>query len=75
MKKSNDLTRFNWNMYDRLTMIKDRLPFLSYEELAKLFGMCPENVRYHLKALDEHGLITIEHVNARRVIIRLTEME
>ena len=75
MKKSDDLTRFNWNMYDRLKMIKDRLPFMSYRELAKLFGMCPENVRYHLKALEGHGLVTIEYVNARRVIIRVNEIE
>lgn len=65
------LTRSNLRVLSRICKINETISNMSYRNIGEILGMSYENVRYHFKALEVCGIMTIEKVNSRKVIFHI----
>lgn len=66
-KKFNDknvvqsgLTNANLSVLFRIFVISEHITYMSFRGIGEWLGMNHENVRYHFKALEKAGYLTIE---------------
>ena len=65
------LTNANLNVLLRISVIGERITYMSFRDIGKWLGMNYENVRYHFKAFEKADYLTIEKVNSRRLLFHL----
>lgn len=65
------ITRANLRVLTRICEIGESISNMSYRDIGKMLGMSYENVRYHFKALERNGYLTIEKQSAKKFVFHI----